>query len=83
MTNLELVEHDLTPCGNGLPIIRTVVAVSTSATALSKYCKDEYGTEVGHNNVNEHEKYYTIQEGSIKIVPFNYELQKKFDGDNS
>jgi hypothetical protein len=69
MTQLELVEHDLTPCGEGNPIKRTVVSVSSSHTALREYCKETYGVEVGHEKINDKDKYYTIHESKIIIVP--------------
>ena len=76
MTQLELVEHDLTPCGEGKPIIRQVVAMSTSATALSEYCKDQFDTEVGHENLNEFDKYYTIHPSNVTIVQFDFKSEK-------
>lgn len=69
MTNLELVEHDLTPCGSGKDITRIVVAMSCSHRALTDYCKETYDTEIGHQNVNEKEKYYTIHNSKMVIVP--------------
>ena len=68
MTQLELVEHDLNPCSKGEPIIRQVVAVSSSHTALREHCKETYGIEVGHDNIDDKEKYYTIHESTIVIV---------------
>ena len=76
MTQLELVEHYLPPCGEGKSIIRQVVAMSTSATALSEYCKDTYETEVGHENLNEFDKYYTIQPSKVAIVQFDFKSNK-------
>ena len=69
MTQLELVEHDLTPCGEGKPIQRTVVAVSSSHTALRDFCTNTYKINVGHENVDDREKYYTIHQSKIAIVP--------------
>ncbi len=72
MTQLELVEHDLNPCSEGKPIQRTVVAVSSSHTALREYCKETYSIEVGHENIDDKEKYYTIHESKIAIVPSKF-----------
>jgi len=78
MINLELVEHDLTPCGEGKPITRTVVAMATSHTALREYCKDQFDTEVVHENANEFDKYYTIHQFKVRIVQFDFKSDKIF-----
>jgi hypothetical protein len=72
MTQLELVEHDLNPCGEGKPIIRQVVAVSSSYSALVEHCKETYGSEIGHEKCNDNEMYYTIHESKIVIVPSKF-----------
>jgi hypothetical protein len=65
MTELELVEHiqGTTP---------TVVAVSTSYSALVSYCKKQYKTDVVKDGGGD-ETYYTIRETNIAIVAFDYE----------
>ena len=72
MTNLELVEHDLTPCGNGRPVRRTVVAMSSSYSALERHCKETYKTEVGEKDGYSMETYYTIHESKGVIVPSKF-----------
>lgn len=72
MTQLELVEHDLNPCGEGKPISREVVAVSSSYSALVDHCKETYKQDIGHENVTDKNKYYTIHESTIAIVPSKF-----------
>lgn len=56
MTQLELVKHEKVLNENGLQSTKqTIVAVSTSAMALSRYCEIELGEMVckeGDNNNN-------------------------------
>ena len=69
MTNLELIEYDPTPAGNGLSEKRTVVAVSTSYSSLVKYCKETYGVGIGKSKDNMWKTYYIIQKSKIIVVP--------------
>jgi len=76
MTNLQLVEIDPTPGGNGLPDIRTVKAVSSSHSALVEYCKETFGSLVGKPIGFSWEMYYEIEDTDVIIVSGN---QSKFD----
>jgi hypothetical protein len=77
MTNLQLVEVDPTPGGNGLPALRTVVAISSSWKALEDYCLDTYGKNAtappenyfGKNHT--WEVHYVIEPSSVVIVREN------------
>ena len=73
MINLELVEH--VKQAEGI-MVRTVVAVSTSHTALREYCKDTYGKEVVKEHPSDGSTYYTVHEAKIKIVQFDYTSKK-------
>ncbi len=67
MTQLELVKHEQV-----LPLImkRTVVAVSSSHSALVEHC-EEIGGQIGEVGCGE-SKYYTIQESDIVIIPSKF-----------
>jgi hypothetical protein len=72
MTQLELVEHDLTPWIDGLPIKRTIVAMSSSYSSLVEYCKETYGTDVKEDGMvsssDSADIYYTIHSSKVVIV---------------
>jgi hypothetical protein len=70
MTQLELVKLEQVIDQNGQGIRRTVVAVSSSYSALVEYCGEIGGKldEVGCGKP----KYYTIQESEITIVPSKF-----------
>lgn len=76
MTSLQLVKIDPTPCGNGLPEIRTTKAVSSSYSALVEYCKETFETSIGKPVDNLFDVYYEIEDTDIVIVSDN---QSKFD----
>ena len=82
MTQLQLVEVDPTPGGNGLPDTRTIKAVSSSWTTLKEYCKETYGKDatappadyLGKNHT--WDVHYIIEPSKIVIVQENI---SKFD----
>ena len=82
MTQLQLVEVDPTPGGNGLPDIRTVKAVSSSWSSLKDYCMKVYGKEaipapkdyMGQNHT--WDVHYVIEPSNIVMVQ---ESISKFD----
>ena len=67
MTQLELVYHEQIIDKTGQNMRRTVVAVSSSHTALCEHCVEIGGTigEIGCGKTT----YHTIQESEIVIVP--------------
>lgn len=69
MTQLELVKNE-----NGLPTqrkTRTVLAVSTSYSALVEYCNETYGEPISEVDCGK-QKYYTIENTPIAIVPAKF-----------
>jgi hypothetical protein len=70
MTQLELVHHEQVIDSKGQGIRRTIVAVSSSHSALVKHCEVIGGVidEVGCGK----QKYYTIQDSPILILPYKF-----------
>jgi len=73
MTQLQLVEVDPTPGGNGLPDIRTIKAVSTSWSTLKDYCKETFGKVPNEEDTPDNiwEIKYEIENSDIVIVQEN------------
>jgi hypothetical protein len=67
MTQLELVKHEQVIDQNGQGIRRTVVAVSSSYSALVDHCKETFKKKIDEVGCGK-SKYYTIQESNIAIV---------------
>lgn len=67
MKTYELIEVDLTPCGNGLPERRTVIAVG-SETLLDQYVKREFNKPVGKPDTFTWDNYYEIHPSTIKVL---------------
>lgn len=67
MTQLELVKNEQVIDQNGEVMKRTVVAVSSSHSALVEHCKDYFGEDV-QDNIGGGETYFTIQESEIRII---------------
>jgi len=70
MTQLELVKHEQVIDNNLIVMKRTVVAVSSSYSALVEHC-GEIGGEIGEVGCGK-SKYYTIQESNIVIIPSKF-----------
>jgi len=68
MTNLELVKHEQIIDMNGQSIRRTVVAVSSSYSALVEHCKEMYNTDVSKPFCGK-PRYYTVLHSNITIIP--------------
>lgn len=74
-TQLELVLHDYRH-SSGQPIVRSVVAVSTSRKALLEYGKEYYdGLPIGKPE-DQYHNYLTIHESNVDIVPWNFKSKK-------
>lgn len=76
MTQLELVKHEIVVDFGGMgdsgnTMRRTVVAVSTSYSALVDYCSETYHSEIDEVGCGK-QRYYTIQESQIAIVPSKF-----------
>jgi len=76
MTQLQLVEIDTNPGGNGLPDKREVKAVSSSWSTLKGYCKETYGQEPNVMPKDVFHVRYEIEPSDITIVQENI---SKFD----
>jgi len=71
MTQLELVKHEQIINQNGRGIRRTVVAVSSSYSALVDHCKDTFNKKIDVVGCGK-PMYYTIQDSPIAIVPSKF-----------
>jgi hypothetical protein len=71
MTQLELVEHEQVINAKGQNIRRTVVAVSSSWSALVEHCKDKLGGKIDKVGCGK-PTYFTIQQSKIVIVPSKF-----------
>ncbi len=71
MTQLELVYHEQVIDQRGQGMRRTVVAVSSSYSALVEHCKETFNKKIEDVGCGK-AKYYTIQESSITIVPSKF-----------
>lgn len=71
MTQLELVKHEQVIDQNGQSMRRTVVAVSSSYSALVDYCKDTFNKKINKVGCGK-PKYYTIQDSPIAIIPSKF-----------
>lgn len=67
MTQLELVKHEPVIDQNGQSMRRTVVAVSSSYSALEEHCQVYFGQAI-EETIGGKETYYTIQNSEIRIV---------------
>lgn len=71
MTQLELVKHEQVIDQRGQAVNRTVVAVSTSYSALVDHCTEELGEKISEVGCGK-KVYYTIQDSPIVIVPSKF-----------
>lgn len=71
MTQLELVHHEQVIDQNGQGMKRTVVAVSSSYSALVDHCKERFNKTIDEVGCGK-SKYYTIHESKIAIVPSKF-----------
>lgn len=72
MTQLELVKHEKVTERNYIHRFeRTVVAVSSSYSALEEHCQVYFGQPI-EETICDKELYYTIQQSEIRIVPSKF-----------
>ena len=65
MTNLELVRINITSGNNK---IEKVVAMSTSYSALEKYCLEEFKKEAGKEIEHWTEEHYIIRPSKVVLI---------------
>jgi len=71
MTQLQLVEIDPNPGGDGLPDTRKIKAVSSSWSTLKGCCKETYGKTPNVTPDDMWEVRYEIESSDIVIVQEN------------
>ena len=71
MTQLQLIQIDPTPVGYGSPEKKTVLAVSSSWSALRDYCIENYGQTPNDNPDSIWDVRYKIEKSNIVIVRDN------------
>ena len=71
MTQLELVKHEPVIISTNKGMRRTVVAVSSSYSALEEHCQEYFGQAI-EETIGGKETYYTIQNSQIRIIPSKF-----------
>lgn len=69
MTNLELVHIQV---GTGNKKVETVLAMSSSYSALKRYCEDRFNANVEDEPDHWTQSHYKIRQSNMVIVPENY-----------
>lgn len=78
----QLVHVDVSPCGNGLPKIATVVAISHSEDLLKDYCLNTLKGILGKPKTFTWNSYYVIEPSEIKMIEPSVQLPVETEFEN-